>query len=164
MDVKLTRLELITDRTISIPRSGTGALVKFLHGTVGVPHPTVVSQALSYLGLSRSPQEVGWIMAFDTSGEGMAIVEVARGSSRGLPLHMPTLLSAVITTGCDRFIFIHNHRNDPTPSDEDIELTERMADAAARVGLYFEDHIIVTNDEDVYLSFRKEGLFIAPEL
>lgn len=50
----------------------------------------------------------------------------------------------------------HNHPSgDPTPSDEDIEITRRLRDAGDILGIDLIDHVIVTNDD--YKSFKQEG-------
>jgi DNA repair protein RadC len=122
-----------------------------------------VSQALHDWGLSTSPQEVGWVVAFDGDANVYTIVEVARGSTRRLPIHMPSLLSAVLVSGADRFMFIHNHPGaNIEPSQEDLLLTQQIAVAAASVGLYFEDHLIVTSSGD-FTSLRMRGLYAPPQ-
>jgi len=89
---------------------------------------------------------------------------VARGTSRNLPVHIPTLLAAVLTSGADRFVFVHNHPGGtPAASDLDIDLTQIISDAAATCGLYFEDHFIVTDDPAKYLSMVKAGIYKPPK-
>jgi DNA repair protein RadC len=52
---------------------------------------------------------------------------------------------------------IHNHPSgDPTPSEDDIGMTQRVKAAAAALSIVLHDHIIVGNGR--WLSFRKEGL------
>jgi DNA repair protein RadC len=53
-------------------------------------------------------------------------------------------------------IFIHNHPSgDPTPSREDIAITERLADAGGIVGINVLDHIII--GDDTYTSMMEKG-------
>ena len=52
---------------------------------------------------------------------------------------------------------VHNHLSgDPKPSSADIEMTKKVREAAAAVGLTLHDHIIVSRGGHV--SFRSEGL------
>ena len=52
---------------------------------------------------------------------------------------------------------VHNHPSgDPRPSRADIEMTKKVKDAAAAVGLTLHDHVIVSRGG--HLSFRSEGL------
>lgn len=79
------------------------------------------------------------------------------------------LESAILTVGCDdhtiveprtilrwalrtrlpcrAIVVAHNHPSgDPTPSREDIEVTARLAQACAVVGISLLDHLVVTDD------------------
>ena len=59
---------------------------------------------------------------------------------------------------CVYVIFAHNHPSgDSGASEDDIELTKRLAEAGEIVGIDVLDHVIIT-DED-YLSLKREGLF-----
>jgi DNA repair protein RadC len=52
---------------------------------------------------------------------------------------------------------IHNHPSgDPTPSEDDIDMTQRIKAAAGALSIVVHDHIIVGNGR--WFSFRKEGL------
>ena len=55
-------------------------------------------------------------------------------------------------------IFTHNHPSgDPEASEDDIELTKRLAKAGEIVGIEVVDHIIIGDKK--YLSLKREGLF-----
>jgi DNA repair protein RadC len=52
---------------------------------------------------------------------------------------------------------VHNHPSgDPTPSEDDIDMTQRIKAAAGALSIVVHDHIIVGNGR--WFSFRKEGL------
>ena len=56
-------------------------------------------------------------------------------------------------------ILVHNHPSgDPTPSRDDIAMTEQIRVAAAALSIALHDHIIVGNGR--WLSFRREGLLV----
>ncbi len=53
-------------------------------------------------------------------------------------------------------IFVHNHPSgDPSPSDEDIQITKEISDAAKVLGITVHDHIIVGKGS--YYSLRANG-------
>jgi DNA repair protein RadC len=60
------------------------------------------------------------------------------------------------------FILVHNHPSgDPTPSEADRRLTQRLRGAAELMNLRFIDHVIVGNQEggrNPWYSFREGGL------
>ena len=52
---------------------------------------------------------------------------------------------------------VHNHPSgDPTPSREDIAMTEEIRAAAATLGIVLHDHVVIGNGQ--VCSFRKQGL------
>ncbi len=54
-------------------------------------------------------------------------------------------------------VLIHNHPSgDPSPSDYDIDVTERMFVSGEMIGIPLMDHIIIGDQE--YFSFREQGL------
>lgn len=115
-------------------------------------------------GLSKEPQECIWVVAYDAELTVRTVVEVARGSHVKANLHIPTMLSAILTTGCERFILVHNHpSNNPNPSKGDLDLTRVVMEAANAAGLYFEDHIIVTPNGGGWRSLRLKGMIVAPD-
>ncbi len=55
-------------------------------------------------------------------------------------------------------IFAHNHPSgDTAPSEDDIKLTKRLAEAGEIMGIDVLDHVIVADKE--YLSLKRQGLF-----
>ncbi|MNP57978.1 hypothetical protein D3C76_1528510 [compost metagenome] len=51
----------------------------------------------------------------------------------------------------------HNHPSgDPTPSPEDIQITKRLIEAGAIVGIDVLDHIII--GDGTYVSLKEKGL------
>ena len=147
MEVRLARLELRYD-----------------HKEITLPDTRFeLSQMLHQWGLSRGPQEVGWVLSYSNEKRVHTFIEVARGTQRHLPIHLPTLLGAALASGTDRFAFIHSHPGgDLTPSPQDLEVTETIATAAALCGLYLDDHFIVTNDPTKSLSLEKTGYYVPP--
>jgi len=59
---------------------------------------------------------------------------------------------------CVHVIFVHNHPSgNPEPSEDDIKLTERLAQAGEIVGIDILDHIIVCDKS--YFNLKSKGLF-----
>lgn len=54
-------------------------------------------------------------------------------------------------------VLLHNHPSgDPTPSEADIEVTQRVMDSGSILGIALADHIIIGDNR--YVSFRENGL------
>lgn len=122
--------------------------------------PAGQSALLKRLGLSASPQECVWVVAYDSQHNLRTLVEIARGSHLGAQVHVPTLLSAVLASGAERFMLIHNHPNGSAqPSNGDVALTLAVASAAKTCWMYLEDHLIVTPNERSWYSFVQSGVY-----
>ena len=106
-----------------------------------------INRMLHRWGLANEPQEVGWVLAADADRRIRCLLEVARGTHRSLEVHIPSMLAGILTTGADRWAFIHNHPSgDPTPSGADLAMMEHFREISALCGIYLEDGIIVTTD------------------
>lgn len=54
-------------------------------------------------------------------------------------------------------ILVHNHPSgDPTPSQDDFNLTRRVREAGSLIGIQLMDHVVIGDNS--YCSFRKEGI------
>jgi DNA repair protein RadC len=107
--------------------------------------------------LPRLPQEVVWVIAYDPQMHVRTVIEVARGGVQEVSVHLPTMLGAILATGCDRFIVAHNHPSgDPTPSLADGRLALAICNAANICGLYLDDFVIVAHKER-HVSFAEQG-------
>lgn len=117
-----------------------------------------VPSALRSLGLDTQSQECFWVLTYDAAMNLRTVVEVARGAYSRVRVEYPTIYSAVLAAGADRFMVAHNH---PTgtlkPTVNDINLTVGIMQGANAVGLYFEDHWIITPGGGAF-SFAANGL------
>ncbi len=69
---------------------------------------------------------------------------VSRGTADKTFLHPREIFRQAIRLGAVSVIVAHNHPSgDPTPSDEDIEETRRLADAGELVGIPLDDHVVI---------------------
>jgi DNA repair protein RadC len=71
-------------------------------------------------------------------------LRITEGSWTSCPVDPKIVLSACLRHSAPAFILIHNHPSgDPTPSRDDLELTERIIRASSVVGVRVLDHLIV---------------------
>lgn len=95
-------------------------------------------------GFHKEPQECLWVVAIGPELDVRTVVEVGRGTHVKVRAHIPTIIAAVVASGSERFLLVHNHpSNSVKPSPGDIDLTKSVMDAANAAGLYFEDHVIL---------------------
>lgn len=119
-----------------------------------------LAELVMELGLHQQTQECFWVIANDVAGNLHAVTEINRGSGFNVNVHLPAMLTAVVSSGSDAFSVAHNHPTQSAlPSQADYQLTHDVMDAANACGLLFEDHIIVEPGGD-HFSFREAGLII----
>ncbi|WP_371224756.1 RadC family protein [Roseovarius sp. 2305UL8-3] len=82
--------------------------------------------------------------------------EQARGTVDHVPVYPREVVKRALQLNASALILIHNHPSgDPTPSNEDISMTQKVQDACATLGITLHDHIIV--GKSCELSFRSQG-------
>jgi len=71
-------------------------------------------------------------------------------------VHPRDIFREAIRCSAASFIAVHNHPSgDPTPSREDIEVSERMVEAGRLIGISCIDHIIIGHGQ--YISMKQRG-------
>ena len=119
-----------------------------------------IAEMMDHWGLSKSPQEVGWVLATDPDRRIRTLVEVSRGSVQGMDVHIPSVLQAVLLSGSDRWAYIHNHPSgNPAASAVDLDLMETLREASELCGLYLEDGLVLTSDPNRFSSLLLEGTY-----
>jgi DNA repair protein RadC len=102
-------------------------------------------------------QEEFVVVLLDRKQRVLRVVDVSRGTLDSSIVHPREVFRDAIREAASSVIAVHNHPSgDPTPSEEDIYLTRRLAAAAELLGLQLLDHVIVTRVD--YHSFRDAGL------
>ena len=82
--------------------------------------------------------------------------DVSVGSLMSSPAHPREVFSNALRRGAASVVLVHNHPSgNPSPSREDLLLTERLVKAGELLGVEVLDHIIIGDGE--YVSMRKLG-------
>lgn len=83
--------------------------------------------------------------------------EQARGTVDHVPVYPREVLRRALELNASALILVHNHPSgDPTPSQSDIAMTERIRLAAEALSLTLHDHLIIGKSREA--SFRALGL------
>ena len=102
-------------------------------------------------------KEVFKAILLDTKNQIIKIVDVSVGSLNSSIVHPREVFSDAIKCGCNSIIFVHNHPSgDPTPSNEDVQTTQRLESAGNILGIKVLDHIVVGDGR--YVSFKDKGI------
>jgi DNA repair protein RadC len=86
------------------------------------------------------------------------VAEISIGSLDASVVHPREVFKEAISASAASVIFAHNHPSGvPEASDDDINLTKRLAKAGEIVGIDVLDHIIIGDKN--FLSLKREELF-----
>ena len=79
------------------------------------------------------------------------------GTVDHVPVYPREIAKRALALGASALILVHNHPSgDPTPSEEDIRMTQTIDMALQTLGITLHDHLIIGKSAE--LSFRAEGL------
>jgi DNA repair protein RadC len=107
-------------------------------------------------------QEVFQMLALTSKNEVIELIEITRGTLTGSPVHPREAFKHAIARSASGVIFVHNHPSgDPTPSDADHEITERLGQAAKVLGIRMLDHVILGKES--FYSFAVGEIRTLPE-
>ena len=102
--------------------------------------------------LRDAKQETFAVILLDSKNRYLREKTVALGSLNQSIVHPREVFRPAIQGAAASVILVHNHPSgDPSPSDEDVRVTERLVEAGKLLGIQVLDHIIV--GEGRYFSF-----------
>ncbi len=108
--------------------------------------------------LKGKKKEYFLAILLDTRSQLIKIAEISVGSLDSSIVHPREVFKEAISASAASVIFAHNHPSgDPEASEDDINLTKRLAKTGEIVGIDVLDHIIIGDKE--YLSLKREELF-----
>ena len=94
----------------------------------------------------------------DTKSRLIKVAEVSVGSLDSSLVHPREAFREAISSCAASVIFAHNHPSgDTAPSEDDIRLTRRLAQAGEIIGVDVLDHVIIGGEK--CLSLKREGIF-----
>jgi DNA repair protein RadC len=83
---------------------------------------------------------------------------VSVGSLTASIIHPREVYKAAIVANAAALIVVHNHPSgDPTPSAEDLAITQRLKQAGELLGIRLLDHVVIGDGR--YVSFVDKGFF-----
>lgn len=101
-------------------------------------------------------QEHLMMITLDTKNKVTGAFLVSIGTLNSAVTHPRDIFQRAILLNAAAIVISHNHPSgDPTPSPEDIQLTERMVKVGEVLGVSVLDHVIIGDDD--YSSLKQEG-------
>lgn len=97
------------------------------------------------LALRRT--ESFWVIMLDARGRAIGTERIAEGTLTSCLVHPREVFAPAIRARAAHIVLVHNHPSgDPTPSPEDITLTERLSEAGQILGIPVVDHVVIGRD------------------
>lgn len=102
-------------------------------------------------------QEQFFALLLDARHRVLGLRIVSTGGLTGAPVNPREVFAAALRDGAAAVVVAHNHPSgDPTPSEEDRLVTERLRTAGELIGVRVLDHLIVGRDR--FFSFADESV------
>lgn len=101
----------------------------------------------------ESRQEEFWVVTLDTKNQPIDAHQVTVGTLRNSLVHPREVFRPAIRDAANCLLAVHNHPSgDPTPSDQDLSVTERLEKSAEVIGIPVIDHIVVAGDRAISIQ------------
>ncbi len=97
------------------------------------------------------------IVLLNTKNHLLSREEISIGSLNASIVHPREIFRIPLRKSAASIILVHNHPSgDPSPSQEDLEVTRRLVEAGNLLGIAVRDHLII--GDGCYFSFKEKGL------
>jgi len=118
---------------------------------------TAAAHAFFMERLRYYPKEVFCVAMLDVKGAVIGVEDVAVGDVSSAIVQPRETFRGALKRGAVSVILAHNHPSgDPTPSEDDIRTTDRLAASGEILGIKVLDHLIIGDGS--FFSFHVEGL------
>ena len=144
----------------SRPAAAHAAAIRLMRAEV-IDQPILNNwdRLLGYLNaeVSRERVEQFRVLFLDNRNRLLADEAQQRGTVNHTPVYPREVAKRALELHATALILVHNHPSgDPTPSRDDIAMTQQVRAAVEPLSIVLHDHIVVGNGR--WLSFLKEGL------
>lgn len=104
------------------------------------------------------PQEEFRVVGLDTKNRVTFVEMVYRGTVNALHIRVAEVFRKAVMTNCPAIIAVHNHPSgDPTPSPEDVRVTQTIYEAGKLMDIDVIDHIVIGSSRFASMKERKLG-------
>lgn len=104
-------------------------------------------------------QEILKVAMLDCKNKLIKIKDIAKGGGNFVTATIKCVLNEAVKIEAEKIILIHNHpTGDPTPSNKDVEFTEKVKQASEILGIQLLDHIVIGKTNYVSIYSLKERM------
>ena len=126
----------------------------------GIEAPSAVHNSEDVVSLWRSlypggepDREEVWLICCATNMRPVNVSMVSRGALDSAMLTPREILKTALLANARYMILVHNHPSgDPTPSQTDLQITEKIEAAGKMLGIELRDHVVVA--DGLFYSMR----------
>ena len=105
----------------------------------------------------KAKRESFYVVLLTNKNRKIRDVKISEGSLTASLVHPREVYNPVIRESAAAVLFVHNHPSgDPTPSQEDLEITRRLKEVGEVMGIRVLDHVVIGHDR--YFSFSDRGI------
>ena len=105
--------------------------------------------------LQQETKEHFIALHLDAKNRILCIDRVSAGTMTNSLIHPREVFKTALLSSATSLLLVHNHPSgDPTPSREDISITEKLKGAGEIMGISVLDHVIIG---DGYVSLKEKG-------
>jgi len=105
--------------------------------------------------LGNKKKEHFKILSLNTRKKLINIDDISIGILDSSLAHPREIFKTAIQNSAASIILVHNHPSgDPTPSNDDIKMTERLIDVGKIMGIEIDDHVIIS--DEAFTSLRSD--------
>jgi len=110
-----------------------------------------------YTPFDQFDQEEMWTLLLDTKNVVTHEVMVYRGTLNTVYIRLAEVFKEAVRVNAASFLLSHCHPSgEPTPSPEDVRVTERLVEVGQLLDIPMLDHIVV--GRDAWVSMKEKGL------
>ena len=105
-------------------------------------------------------QEHFRVLLLNTRNQVTGVSEVYKGNISATVLRAGEVFQEAVRSNSPAIILVHNHPSgDPTPSEEDVVVTQQLVEAGKLLDIEVLDHIVIgTADYGRFVSLKERGL------
>lgn len=144
--------------------SDSGRFVRTVQEEVVVRSPAEAAGYLAakvYTPFDQFEQEEFWVLLLNTKNRVTHAVMVYRGTVDTIYVRVAEIFKEAIRKNAASILLSHCHPSgEPTPSSEDVRVTEMVGEAGKLLDIDLVDHIVVGNQR--WISMKERGLGFKP--
>jgi len=141
------RREGLSESVIGALKIAEATALRLLEArTEGVPVLSCWDALCDYLHAAMAHSRTEQVRVLFLNAKNMLIANEAMwdGSVDEAAVHVREIIARAIALGATALIIVHNHPSgDPTPSNQDIRITQDLIEAARHMKITVHDHVIV---------------------